>query len=121
MRFQLSLTSIVVPKGTDKVVIAFIARGLRPPDPASPQRSAARPRPTARATPADPPRAAPPHPPKTEPLGQPLVGIAATPRVVSRHHAPLRPRPRARHECMDLAPDAEERRCCTRCLPPAPL
>ena len=34
MRFQLSLTSIVVPKGTDKVVIAFIARGRRPPDPA---------------------------------------------------------------------------------------
>ena len=53
-------------------------------------------------------------------LDQPLVGIAATPRVVSRHHAPSRPRPRARHECMDLAPDAEERRCCTRCLPPAP-
>ena len=83
MRFQLSLTSIVVPKGTDKVVIAFIARGRRPPDPASPRRSAARPRPTARATPADPPRVAPPHPPRTEPLGQPLVGIAATPRVVS--------------------------------------
>ena len=67
MRFQLSLTSIVVPKGTDKVVIAFIARGRRPPDPAktgagpdpaSPRRSAARPRPTARATPADPLRAA---------------------------------------------------------------
>ena len=57
MRFQLSLTSIVVPKGTDKVVIAFIARGRRPPDPASPRRSAARPRPTARAAPADPPRA----------------------------------------------------------------
>ncbi len=34
MRFQLSLTSIVVPKGEGKVVIAFIARSRRPPDPA---------------------------------------------------------------------------------------
>ena len=34
MRFQLSLASIVVPKGTDKVVIAFIARGRRPSAPA---------------------------------------------------------------------------------------
>src|SRR5271166_2525960 len=82
---------------------SFIARGRRAPDPAktgagpdpaSPRRSAARPCPTARATPADPHRAAPPHPPRTEPLGQPLVGIAASPCVVSRHHAPSRPKHR---------------------------
>ena len=48
-----------------------------------------------------------------------LVGIAATPRVVSQHHAPSQPRPRARLECMDLSPDAEEPRCRTRFLPPA--
>ena len=60
-----------------------------------------------------------------------LGGHRGHARVVSRNHAPSRPRPGARLECMDLAStprnadvvprlDAEERRCCTR-SPSAPL
>ncbi|MBV8318053.1 MAG: hypothetical protein JOZ53_24175 [Planctomycetaceae bacterium] len=46
-------------------------------------------RPDGAGHPRRPPRAAPPHPPRTEPLGQPWVGVAATPH---RRFPAARPR-----------------------------